>query len=255
MTDNPISATTGSVESAEPQPDGPVEGEALASAAGVLRLSGSTLLLSGLLAGAAAVLQAAAWPPSTPDELPTWTKSHHLTLALVDECLVIGAVLLAVAVPGLWQALGARRRPGIATGVALIALSTPVSIVLGVVYGRLIYPACGIDVADDPQILALVLTTWAGGAHAVSLILMVAGLAIGAAMIRDREDSTALGVLGVAAGGTQLVVAYPWLFPVAVVTGCQIVLAAWLAGIGMSLLLRARPRLVTHREAAVSSRR
>lgn len=197
-------------------------------------------MLSGLLAGAAAVLQAGAWPPSTSEELPAWIESHHLTIALVDECLVIGAVLLAVSVPGLWQGLGAHRRPGIATGVALIALTAPVNVVLGVVYGRLVYPAYGIDVADDLQTLALVATTWAGGAHAVSLILMVAGLALGGAMIRSRGDSTALGVLGVAAGGTQLVVAYPWLFPVAVVTGCQLVLAAWLAGIGMSLFLRAR---------------
>lgn len=240
MMDSPTSATTGSVGSAQPQPDGRIKGEALASAVEVLRLSGSTLLLSGLLAGAAALLQAAAWPPSTSDELPTWTESHHLTLALVDECLVIGAALLAVSIPGLWQGLGARRRPGIATGVALIALTTPVSVVLGVVYGRLVYPAYGIDVADDPQTLALVVTTWAGGAHAVNLVLMVAGLAIGVTMIRDHEDSTALGVLGVTAGGAQLVVAYPWLFPIAVVTGCQIVLAAWFAGIGTSLFLRAR---------------
>ncbi|WP_213456753.1 hypothetical protein [Rhizomonospora bruguierae] len=174
---------------------------------------------------------------------------------MVDECLVIGAVLLAVSVPGLWQGLDARRRPGIATGVALIALTTPVSVVLGVVFGRLVYPAYGIAVADDPQTLALVVTTWAGAAHAVSLVLMVAGLAIGVAMIRDREDSTALGVLGVAAGGAQFIAAYPWLFPIAVVTGCQIVLAAWFAGIGMSLLLRARQRLVTHHTARASSRR
>lgn len=162
-------------------------------------------------------------------------------------------MLLAVSVPGLWLGLGAQRRPGIATGVVLIALTTPVNVVLGAVHGRLVYPAYGIDVTDDPQTLALVTTTWAGGAHAVNLILMVAGLAIGVAMIRDRGDSTALGVLGVAAGGTQLVVAYPWLFPVAVVTGAQLVLAAWFVGTGMRLFRRARPRLVAHRTAAASS--
>lgn len=241
MMDSPMSTKSGSVGSARAQPDDRGKGVALASTTGVLRLAGSTLVLSGLLAGTAAVLQAAAWPPSASNELPTWIESHHLTIAFVDECLVIGAVLLAVSVPGLWRGLGAHRRPGIATGVALIALTTPVSVVNGVVYGRLVYSAYGIEVADDPQTLALVVTTWASGAHAVNLVLMVAGLAIGVAMIRHRGDSTALGVLGVAAGSTQLVVAYPWLFPVAVVTGCQLVLAAWFAGIGMYLFLRTRP--------------
>ncbi|OHV34097.1 hypothetical protein BCD49_24380 [Pseudofrankia sp. EUN1h] len=169
-----------------------------------------------------------------------WTESHHLTLALVDECLVIGAALLAVGVVGAWQGMGARRRPGIAVGVALIALTTPVSVVFGVVYGRLVYPAYGMDVAGDPSALALVVTTWAGGAHAVSLILMVAGLTIGVAMIRDRERGAALGVLGVIAGILQLVAAYPWLFSVAAVTCSQIVLAAWFAALGGSLFMRTR---------------
>ncbi len=205
----------------------------------MLRLSGSTLLLAGLLTGVAAALQATAWPPSTSEALPRWVESHYLTLALIDECLGIGAALLAVGVVGLWQALHAGRRPAIATGVALIALSTPVSLFLVVIHGRLIYPAYGIDVAGDPQNLALVVTVWAGGAHMVNLALLVAGLTIGVAMLRDRGKQTALGALGVAAGGTQLLVAYPWLFPVAVVTSCQITLAVWFAALGLSLFVQA----------------
>ncbi|MFR9778718.1 hypothetical protein ACL02O_22055 [Micromonospora sp. MS34] len=212
--------------------------------AGILRLSGFALVLSGLLAGAAAVLQATAWPPSTSAGLPMWVDAHHATLALIDECLVIGAALLAVGVVGMWQGLNARSRPWAAAGVALMALSAPVSVVDGVIYGRLTYPAYGIDVAGDPQALALVITTWAGGAHAVSLILAVAGLAIGAGMICDRARNTLLGALGLAAGITQLLVAFPWLFPVAAVTGCQLVLTVWLVTLGASLSARTRLSLV-----------
>jgi hypothetical protein len=208
--------------------------------AGILRLSGFALVLSGLLAGAAAVLQATAWPPSTSGELPNWADAHQVTLALIDECLVIGAALLAVGVIGMWQGLNASSRPWAAAGAALMALSAPVSVVDGVIYGRLTYPAYGIDVSGDPQALALVFTTWAGGAHAVNVLLAVAGLAIGAGMICDRDRSTLLGALGVAAGITQLLVAFPWLFPVAAVTGCQIVLSIWLAALGASLSARAR---------------
>jgi hypothetical protein len=207
---------------------------------GIFRLCGFALVLSGLLAGVAAVLQATAWPPSTSGELPRWVDAHHTTLALVDECLVIGAALLAVGVVGMWRGLDAGNRPWAAAGVVLMALSAPVGVVDGVIYGRLIYPAYGIDVAGDPQTLALVTTTWAGGAHAVSLLLAVAALAIGAGMIRDRDRDTRLGTLGVAAGITQVVVAFPWLFPVAAVTGGQIVLAGWLAALGASLSARAR---------------
>jgi hypothetical protein len=223
-------------------PESRLDGPRLAArpVTGMLRLSGSALLLAGLLTAVAAALQATAWPPSTSEALPEWVESHHLALALIDECLGISGVLLAVGMVGLWQQLHAARRPAIGAGIALIALSAPVSLFLVAIHGRLIYPAYGIDVASDPQNLALVVTIWAGGAHMVSLTLMIAGLTIGIAMLRDRGRRATLGALGIAAGGTQLLVAFPWLFPVAVVTACQIILATWFAALGVSMFQHSR---------------
>ncbi|MDM4719155.1 hypothetical protein QTQ03_05915 [Micromonospora sp. WMMA1363] len=184
---------------------------------------------------AAAGCQATAWPPSLVADLPRWAESHRTALILVNEFTVIGAALLVPGAIGLWRGMGADRRPGVATATSLLALSAPVAIVTGVTHGRLVYPAYDIDVAGDPQTLALVVTTWAGGAHAVSLILAAAGATLGLTMVRST-DSSLVGAIGLAAGVTQALASFPWLLGPAIVTGFQAVLAAWYVALGVGLI-------------------
>ncbi|MEO5321065.1 hypothetical protein PV761_21060 [Arthrobacter sp. CC3] len=190
------------------------------------RFGGFSLLLAGAMFLAKSILESIAGDPSsTGQEIQVWRSSHELTLVWVDETFLAATVLLVPAVIALYRGLRGPDRPWVDFGRGVFAAVIPVNVVLLIVHGRLVFPVFGIGL-DDPAVAALVVSLYAGGTHAVSLLLAGAAIMLSLAMRRTVFGPRA-GVVGVIAGAAQLVVAYPWLISPAIVLICQALLAAW----------------------------
>jgi hypothetical protein len=176
--------------------------------------------------------------PQSPAELHAWSQGARFPLALLNETVVIGAGLLVPVVLALWRAWAARERALVAIGLGLLGAAVPVIWTVGLVQGRLVYPIGELDITD-PAGLALITALWLGGAHLVSLVMAAAFACLGFALVRTREFRW-LGVLGFAAGASQLLLAYSWLLPPAACAALLLPLAAFFSGVGVDLL-RAHP--------------
>jgi hypothetical protein len=190
------------------------------------RFGGVSLVLCGATFLTKSILESIAGdPPSTGPEIQVWRSSHKLTLAWADETFFAATVLLVPAVIALYRSLKGPDRPWVDFGSGVFAAVIPVNVVLLIVHGRLVFPVFGISL-DDPALAALVVSLYAGGTHAVSLLLAGAAVILGLAMRRTVFGPGA-GAVGVIAGAAQLVVAYPWLVSPAIVLISQALLAAW----------------------------
>ncbi|EXG82478.1 hypothetical protein [Cryptosporangium arvum] len=169
-------------------------------------------------------------PPSDRARLPSWVDSHHLPLALTNETMALGAVLLIPLALALHQRLHGSAKPWAGIGCAALATAVPVILVLAVVQGRLVYPVYGIDL-DAPATLALTISLYYGGAHLVSLLVGAALVVLG---LSTRHPAT-WAVAGVAAGALQLVGAYPWLIGPVFTAITEAAFAAWLIVAGVTL--------------------
>jgi hypothetical protein len=211
------------------------------------RLGGISLVLSGALFLTKSILDLIAGdPPSTGPEILAWRSAHEVALAWTDEVLFAATVLLVPAVIALYRSLKGPDRPWVAFGCGVFAAVIPVNFALLIVHGRLAFPVYGIGI-DDPAVAALVVSLYYGGMHAVSLLLAGAAVMLGLTMRRGMFGS-GVGAVGVAAGASQIVVAYPWLVSPILVVLCQALLAAWFVLCGLRLAWYPR-RPVPGREA------
>lgn len=203
------------------------------------RLGGISFIGSGALLLIKSVLDLLVGdPPSTASELLAWKTSHQLPLALVNELLIVAAVLLIPALLALYRSLDGSDTPWVGFGCGLFAVALPVILVLAIVHGRLTYSVYGINL-NNPSTLALVVSLYYGGAHVVSLLLGGALIILGL-VLRRGIYGRAVGVLGVTAGVFQIVGAYPWLIGPILEWIAQLPIAAWLILTG-SKLMRLQP--------------
>jgi hypothetical protein len=149
--------------------------------------------------------------PQSRAGLQAWSQEVRFPLALLNETVVIGAGFLVPVVLALWRAWAARERALVAIGLGLLAAAVPLIWTVGLVQGRRVYPIGALDITEAEG-LALITTLWLGGAQLVSLVLRAAVACLGFAVVRTRALRW-LGVLGFAAGASQLLLAYSWLLP------------------------------------------
>ena len=186
-----------------------------------------------------AILTVAFGPvPQSPSELPAWSQAARFPLALLNETIVLAAGFLVPVVLVLWHAWGARDSAAVAIGLGLLGAVVPLTWMVGLVQGRLVYPIGTLAITDPPG-LALVTTVWLGGAHMISLVLTAATTCLGFALVRARTLRW-LGVVGFAAAASQLLLAYAWSLPPAASAALILPLCVFFAGAGVDLL-RGRP--------------
>ncbi|GAA0223070.1 hypothetical protein [Cryptosporangium japonicum] len=175
-------------------------------------------------------------PPSDQARLPAWVDSHHLLLALTNETMALGAVLLIPLVLALYQRLGGATRPWVGFGCGALATAVPVILVLAVVHGRLVYPVFGLEL-DAPATVALTISLYHGGAHLVSLLIGAALVVLGSAVRRPAAGAIA----GVVAGTAQIIGAYPWIVGPVLTALTEATFAVWLVIIGRVVARPAAP--------------
>jgi hypothetical protein len=100
---------------------------------------------------------------------------------------------------------------------------------LVVVGGRLVYPVFGITLSDDA--IALVVSLFFGGLHAVLLFMGVGIIAAGFAL-RQGNSGRRLPIASFGAGALQVLGSDPWLTPVWVNVTTTAALCAWMLGAG-----------------------
>ncbi|WP_143448447.1 hypothetical protein [Kineosporia sp. A_224] len=166
-------------------------------------------------------------------ELLVWRSTQTSWLALTNEVLFFGVVLLIPGVIGLYFSLAGLHPRAAAWGCGLVAAVIPVLMTLTVVHGRLAYPVYGIE-PNDPATLQVVVSLYYGGLHAVALLFGVAVTLLAVAM-RNTPYGRAVVALGVAVALGEVVGAYPWLIGPGLTATSAVLFAGWLVAAGARL--------------------
>jgi hypothetical protein len=201
---------------------------------GVRALGGIAFIASGLFFFAKTLLES--WcgePPSGGVEILAWVQSNELALSLTNEVLFFAAMSMIPALVALYDHLASTHRAHAVAGVGIMATTIPVVAVLVIVHGRLVYPVFGIRV-HTPDIAELVIATYIGGLHAVSLMHAAGTVAVSLAM-RHVVGGRALASLGFVAAAFDVVAAYPDAvgpIPVLVASGF---FTTWFIAVGLRL--------------------
>ncbi|WP_433221518.1 hypothetical protein ACQP00_20870 [Dactylosporangium sp. CS-047395] len=177
-------------------------------------------------------------PPPTEPQLRLWLQTHHGLLAWTNESLVVAAVLLTPVLPALYRRLDGPSRPWVGFGCGMLAAAISVTLTLGIVHGRLMYPVYGIDL-DDHATAALLVSLYYGGAHEATLLVGGALIMLSIAA-RQGPQGSVTATVGTGAGICQIAGAFPWLTGPLIAACTQATLAAWLTYVGVLLLLSPR---------------
>jgi len=164
----------------------------------------------------------------------TARRPTRLPLAFVSEALFIAGMLLIPGAVALYASLASREGPKAAVGAGVLVVTLPVLFATLVIHGRLVYDVYGLRVRD-PTAAELTVALYAGGMHAVFLMLAVATLVLSLAM-RATYGRAIVG-LGIATAVLDIAAAYPWALGAPVLVLCQVVFTAWFVAVGSKLWL------------------
>lgn len=143
--------------------------------------------------------------PTAGLEILAWRSAHEMKLPWNDETFFADTVLLVPAVKAIYRSLKGPDRPWAAFGFGAFAAVVPINFALLIVQQRLACPVYGVGI-DDPAVIALVVSFYYGGMHAVSLLLAGASVMLGLTIRRGTLGSGA-GAIGVAARVAQIIAA------------------------------------------------
>lgn len=200
---------------------------------GLLKAGGLSLVLSGILFLVKLALDLSTGPPpSTGTEILAWITQGKLALAFVNEVLFFAGMLLVPGAAALHASLRSRGGNKAVVGLGCLAVTLPVLFSAVIVHGRLVYPVYGIQVRD-PLGAEFALALYAGGMHAVSLMLAVATVLLSLAM--QSTYGRPIAYLGFVAAVFDVVGSYPWGLGAPLLVLSQVVPAAWLIAVGSKL--------------------
>ena len=114
-------------------------------------------------------------------------------------------------------------------------MTLPVLFATAVVHGRLVYDVYGIRVRD-PAVAELTVALYAGGMHAVYLMLAVATLVPSFAM--RTTYGRAITLLGIVTAVLDVAASYPWAIGTPLLVLSQLAFGGWLIAVGSKLWLR-----------------
>jgi hypothetical protein len=202
---------------------------------GLFKGGGIALGLSGALFVVKLALDVTTGPPpSHGTEILAWMARERLPLAFVSEVLFIAGMLLIPGGVALYASLASREGPKASVGAGALAVTLPVLFVVAVVHGRLVYDVYGLRVRD-PAVAELTVALYAGGMHAVFLMLAVATLVLSLAM--RSTYGWAIAGLGIATAVLEVAAAYPWAIGTPLLALTQIAVAGWFIAVGAKLWL------------------
>jgi hypothetical protein len=202
---------------------------------------GGALIASGSLFVVLSILDFLTGPPpSNGTELLQWRDSQALVLEFVSEVLFFATVLLIPGTIAMYEDLVDVDRTKTTAGCGVIAAAIPVTAVMLIVHGRLVYPIYGMRV-DTPEAAALVVMVFYGGLHAIYLLLAVATLVLSLAMKRGAYAKW-IAYFGFATSALDIVGSYPWAIGPLLTLACELSFAGWFVAVGSQLL---RPRGTT----------
>jgi len=202
---------------------------------GLRKLGGISLMISGALFLMKAILDLIAGPPpSNGVEILVWVAAKKVPLAWTSEVLFFAIMFLVPAVIALYQSLADTEEAKAAFGCGVIAAVIPITAVLLIVHGRLVYPVYGLRIAA-PAVAELVVALFYGGLHATALMFGIATIVLSLAMKRGIHGR-AIAVLGMATGVFDLIGSYPWLIGPGLALLSQTAFAAWFLAVGARLV-------------------
>jgi len=202
---------------------------------GLRKLGGISLMISGALFLMKAILDLIAGPPpSNGVEILVWVAAKKVPLAWTSEVLFFAIMFLVPAVIALYQSLADTEGAKAAFGCGVIAAVIPITAVLLIVHGRLVYPVYGLRIAA-PAVAELVVALFYGGLHATALMFGIATIVLSFTMKRGIYGR-AIAVLGMATGVFDLIGSYPWLIGPGLALLSQTVFAAWFLAVGARLV-------------------
>jgi hypothetical protein len=203
---------------------------------GLFKAGGVALGLSGALFLVKMALDLASGPPpSTGAEILIWMASGRLALAWVSEVLFTAGMLLVPGAVALHASLASREGPKAAVGTSLLGVTLPVLFATAVIHGRLVYDVYGIRVRD-PAAAELTVALYAGGMHAVYLMLAVATLVLSLAM--RSTYGRAIALLGIVTAVLDVAASYPWAIGTPLLVLSQLAFGGWFIAVGSKLWLR-----------------
>jgi hypothetical protein len=199
------------------------------------KFGGGALVASGFLFAVLAILNfRAGRPPSNGADILLWRDAQALVLDFVSEVFFFATVLLVPGTIALYQNLVDVDRTKVATGCGIIAVTIPVTVVMLVFHGRLVYPIYGMRV-DTPEAAALVVMVFYGGLHAIYLLLAVATIVLSLAM-KGGAYTKGIANLGFATAGLDIIGSYPWATGPSLTLVCELSFAGWFVAVGSQLL-------------------
>ena len=202
---------------------------------GLFKGGGISLVLAGALFLVKLALDLGAGPPpSNGTQILAWMAESRLQLAFVSESLFVAGMLLVPGVVALHASLAGTEGSKAAVGAGVLAVTLPVLFVTAVVHGRLVYDVYGIRVRD-PAMAELTVALFAGGMHAVYLMLAVGTLVLSLAM--RATYGRPIVVLGLATAALDVAAAYPWGIGTALLVLSQVSFAGWFIAVGSKLWL------------------
>jgi hypothetical protein len=200
---------------------------------GLYRLGGISFIVSGLLFLLKYILDLMTGPPpSSGTEILAWTAARGFSLAMNNEVLFFAVVFLIPAVIALYESLAGMHRAKAALGCGILAAVIPVTAVLDIVHGRLVYPVYGIH--NTPAAAELIVAFFHGGLHAVGILLGIGTFVLSLAMRRGAFGGK-IAILGFTTAVFDIVGAYPWAIGPIPVLVSQVLFAAWFSGVGWKL--------------------
>jgi len=169
-------------------------------------------------------------PPTSGHAILAWASAEKVSISLINEILVIAAVLLVPGLIGVYASLTRFDRMKAATGCGIVAVLIPVIVMIAIVHGRLEYPVYDIDL-KDPSGMQLVVSLYYGGEHAVMLLFGVATIVLSLAM-RNTPYGRLLVYLGLTTGVVDIIGSYPWLIGPALTVVSELLFAVWFIAVG-----------------------
>jgi len=198
------------------------------------KFGGVGFIVSGLLFLSVGVLDLVTGPPpATGAAILAWITAQTVPLSLINELLFFAAMFLVPAVIALYDSLATVDRVKAATGCGIMATVIPVTAILAIVHGRLVYPVYGLRV-DSPDIAELVVAVFQGGMHAIAIMFGIATLLVSLAM-RGGIYGRPIVFLGMVAGVLDIIASYPWVIGPVPTFVCQLFFAAWFVAVGSKL--------------------
>ena len=207
------------------------------------KFGGGTLVASGILFVALALLDFRAGPPpSNAAGILEWRDSQALVLEFVSELLFLATLLLVPGIVAVYQSLVDGDRTNAATGCGIIAVTIPLMAMLLIVHGRLVYPIYGMRV-DTPEAAALVVMVFYGGVHAVYLLMAVATVLLSVAMTRSAY-ATWIAYFGFFTAALDIIGSYSWAIGRVLMLVSELSFAGWFVAVGSQLFrMRAQSTL------------